>query len=485
MSKYSSKLSLLAAGLAIALVAPSAFAIDLTADSAATKVAAVDVKDNTTNVAMAAFSIGVSNTDLIIGRTTGFSIRVDLANGAKFQTLGAPAIGAALTSTGTPWSATVAAGGAGQSFVVYSVQPVGGSVGIVNGPALSWAADAIVINNASGLATSGNTVSATVTFADPNTAAAILTPKTAVVAMSDNALAFSVDTTASNSAARIDVGASSIPSAGKTRFSPTGALSDAAGVTWFSPGKLVIGVKAGVKSTASSAAAFTWAAGDTSVVTITGNFSAFTAANGGKAVLVAAGGCTSAAPTVVSTGVVTAGDIKFSDTYVNTHNMDICLIASGTKVIDANTTLPVSAVVTRTTAGRTNSGSDVALPMLYNGANAKVDHFNPASNATVQSYLRVTNTSGAAGKLSIKLTCDTGTSPGTAVVNSLGAGQSILIESGNLENGTGPVNVGSGSCASGKGRLDLTGEFGTMAVQNFMRNIISSGVINVNTNNQN
>lgn len=484
MSKYSTKLSLLAAGLAIALVAPSAFAITLTADSAATKVAAVDVKDNTTVVAMAAFSIGVSNSDLIIGRTTGFSVRVDLANGAKFNALGAPTIGAALTA-GTAWSATVAAGGVGQSFVVYSVQPVAGSAGVINGAALSWAADAIKLDTVSNLSTSGNTASATVTFADPNTAQQILAPKTAIVASSDNALSFSVDTTSANANSRIDVGANTtLGSASKTRFSPTGVLSDGAGVTWYNPGKIVIGVKAGVMSTAASATAFTWSGADTAALTLTGDFSAFTAANGGKALLVAAGGCTSAAPTVVSTGVVTASTIVFSDTYTNTHNQDICLIASGTKVISTTAT-PVSAVVTRTAASRSNNGSGAGLPLLYNGANAKVDHFNPASNATVQSYLRVTNTSDAAGKLSIKLTCDTGTSPGTAVVNSLGAGQSILIESGNLENGTGPVNVGSGSCASGKGRLDLTGEFGTMAVQNFMRNIISSGVINVNTNNQN
>lgn len=493
MSKYSSKISLLAAGLAIVMAAPSAFAITLTADSAATKVAAIDVKDATTVVAMGAFDISVANTDLIIGRTTGFSVRIDLPTGAKFATdmtaVGAkPTIGAALGGGGTPWTASVAAGGTtNDGYVVYSVQPAGGSTGVVNGSALSWAADVITLKGVANLATSGNSVSATVTFADPNTAATILTPKSAVVATSDDALNFSIDTSSLIGAAsttKIDVGAvTGFP--GKTRFSPNGSLSNTGGEQFFAPGQIKVGVKAGVKSLGASGTAFTWVNTDTGTVTLTGNFNAFTTANSGKALLVLHNACTSTGPTVQATGTVTSTAITFTDvTYDKLADMDICLITDGAHVIDA-TSIAATATVKRTASGKTNNGTGTALSLAYNGANAKVDHFNPASNSTVQSYLRVTNTSAAAGKLSIKLTCDDGTSPGTAVINSLAAGKSILIESGNLENGTGPVNVGSGSCSTGKSRLDLTGEFGTMAVQNFMRNIMSSGVVNVNTNNQN
>ena len=149
---------------------------------------------------------------------------------------------------------------------------------MVNGSALSWAADAITIKGVANLATSGNSVSATVTFADPNTAATILTPKSAVVASSADALDFSIDTGSLIAAAattKIDVGAvTGFP--GKTRFSPDGSLSNAGGQQWFAPGQIKVGVKAGVKSLAASGTAFTWVNTDTGTVTLNGNFNAFT-----------------------------------------------------------------------------------------------------------------------------------------------------------------------------------------------------------------
>ena len=243
-------------------------------------------------------------------------------------------------------------------------------------------------------------------------------------------------------------------------------------------------LKSGVKSLGASGTAFTWVATDTGTVTLTGNFNSFTTTSGGKVLLVLHNACVSTAPTAQATGTVTATTATFTDvTYDKLADMDICLIKDATDVIDA-TSISAAATIKRTASGKTNNGSGNALALAYNGANATVMHFNPASNTTVQSYLRITNTSAAAGKLSIKMTCDDGTSPGTAVITSLEAGKSILVESDNLEQGLAPVNAGSGKCTSGKSRLDLTGEFGTMAVQNFMRNITSVGTINTNVNNK-
>lgn len=123
---------------------------------------------------------------------------------------------------------------------------------------------------------------------------------------------------------------------------------------------------------------------------------------------------------------------------------------------------------------------------VYNGAVAKVYHFNPASNADQVSYLRLTNTSTTAGKVTIDATCDDATAtPTKGVITSLGAGKSILLTSKDVEQGNAAkgVSQGTGVCAvGGKVRLVLTGEFASMQVQNFLRNNTSAGTINTNVN---
>lgn len=90
MSKINRKTTLTAAVLAaLMLAAPAAFAVSVTNAATSTlpvSVANLDVKDATTAVALDALNINVSTTDLIIGRTTGFSVRLDLQNGARPST---------------------------------------------------------------------------------------------------------------------------------------------------------------------------------------------------------------------------------------------------------------------------------------------------------------------------------------------------------------------------------------------------------------
>lgn len=167
---------------------------------------------------------------------------------------------------------------------------------------------------------------------------------------------------------------------------------------------------------------------------------------------------------------------------------NVCASANGTTVIDAQTIgltaqIDLVGALTKDPASVTESAFNV---LKYNGAVAKVWHFNPASNADQVSYLRVTNTSTTDGKITIDATCDDGNAtPTAAVIDSLGAGKSILLTSKDVEQGNAAkgVSQGTGACAvGGKVRLVLTGEFASMQVQNFLRNNTSAGTVNTNVN---
>lgn len=166
----------------------------------------------------------------------------------------------------------------------------------------------------------------------------------------------------------------------------------------------------------------------------------------------------------------------------------VCATANGTSVIDAQTIgltaqVNLGGALTKDPAAVSQAAFN---QFVYNGAVAKVYHFNPASNADQVSYLRLTNTSTTAGKVTIDATCDDGNpTPTSAVITSLAAGNSILLTSKDIEQGNAAKGVtqGTGACAvGGKVRLVLTGEFGSMQVQNFLRNNTSAGTVNTNVN---
>jgi len=166
---------------------------------------------------------------------------------------------------------------------------------------------------------------------------------------------------------------------------------------------------------------------------------------------------------------------------------NVCAVANDTTVIEAQTIgltaqIDLVGALTKDPASVTENAFNV---LKYNGAVAKVWHFNPASNADQVSYLRLTNTSTTDGKVTIDATCDDGTAaPTAAVITSLGAGKSILLTSRDVEQGNSAKQItGTGACAvGGKVRLVLTGEFASMQVQNFLRNNTSAGTINTNVN---
>lgn len=166
---------------------------------------------------------------------------------------------------------------------------------------------------------------------------------------------------------------------------------------------------------------------------------------------------------------------------------NICAIASGTTVIDAQTIgltskINLAGALTKDPAAKTEAAFNV---LKYNGAVKKVWHFNPASNADQVSYLRLTNTSATSGLVTIDAICDDGTATPSSAKLTLVNGKSVLLTSKDVEQGNAGKGVtqGTGACAAGgKVRLTITGEFGSMEVQNFLRNNTSAGTINTNVN---
>ena len=487
-----SKFNLIALAVAATLAAPSAFAISVSPTAADTRVAHVDIEDETTAVAVSAVPVSIQGTDLIIGRTVGFSVRVDLQGGAEFSAIvGDPAVGVALAGGGAPWTVTRAAGGGiGDSFVVYSVQPAALSTGVVNGAALTFAANAIRVNNVEGLGTVGGTVSATVTFADPGTAQPILTPVTAVILRSVNPLAYTV--TGGDATSKIDVGTTAAAPS-KTRFSPTGVIGSTTPSRFFNAGVVGVGLPAAnfPRAVNDAGAAFVWQPNDTIALSLAGTFNAFlatTPANGASVTLVAAGTCNAPAVGGTIAGTVTAAGVTFpASTQLSALGNGILCFTTPTGTttqIDA-TGVATSAIVRRTATTKTATASAAALPMAYNGPVIDVDHFNPASNANQISYLRIINPSSVAGAVTISGVCDNGAVQ-APVTLTLAAGNSVLLTAADLATGAKGLSGAFTQCATGKSRLTVTGEFGGMKVQNFLRNVTADGTqINTNVNNQN
>ncbi len=474
----------LAVMAACVLTAPAAFAVTVTnvappsVSTLPTLVADVDVQNATTVVALGATDINISNTDLIIGRTTGFSVRIDLGGSATFSALAGPTVGPALT-VGTAWTVTLAAGGVGSNYAVYSVQPVAGSTGVINGNALAWAASGIKVTNVAGLATAGGTAAATVTFADPNTAAVILTPVTVNVLQSADALAYSV-APSSNLLKKIDVG--STYAASKTKYSLDGTLNNATPQAYFEAGTPPVGVAAGVLN-AITGAPFAWAAGDTLNLTVTGTFTAFAQA-GASVNLVTGGSCAVPGSSIV--GTVTATSATFTGVPYSSLNAGtgiLCFTVPGgnAAVIDA-TSIATTAVETRVATGKTNSGSGNGMAMAYNGPVAVVYTFNPAGNTSQQSFLRISNTGGTSGLVTITGKDDSGAAAAGTISMNLASGKSVQLTSTDLQSGnaakglTGALGVGTG-----KWILTVTGQISGMEVTNLNRNNTSGTVSNLGT----
>ncbi len=111
-------------------------------------------------------------------------------------------------------------------------------------------------------------------------------------------------------------------------------------------------------------------------------------------------------------------------------------------------------------------------PLRYNGSVAEVTTFNPGSNSTQQSFLRVVNAGDTAGKVTIRGVMDDGTRSADLSFQ-LGAGESRQINGTRLENGGTGYDGALGMNVGGKWRLEVIGRFAHMRVQSLVRNNMS------------
>lgn len=478
-----SKFNLLSAAVVVAVAAAAAPAQAYTITTSAPNVAYVDIADASTTVTTAPLNVTLTGSDLIIGRTVGFSVKITLQNGAKFNTAFTTpgATGAAAAS----WTPSVAAGGtAGEDYVIILFTPAAAPTPVTTGNLFATGLT-FDLKSVGALGSSGNSVSADIMFADPGTAAPIMSPsQQAVILKSVNPLAYSVDLSTVNDDKEIDVGTDN--GASKTTFAADGEINSQSPEQFFEAGILDIGVVANVVN--KSGLPFAWAATDLVDLTLSGNFSAFTAANGGRVVLTDT--CNASAdpienagtPVAGAEGVVGATSVTFSSIPATlADGASLCFIAPDVteEVVIEATEIATSAKVSR--GAKSTTGSDAALPMVYNGPVAYVYAFNPGNNASQVSYLRITNPSTTAGNATIERICDKGARASTSLT--VPAGHTVNVLAKELEEGGANVATGYGACGpQEKSRLVITGEFLDMKVQNFLRN--TGTTINTNVNNQ-
>jgi hypothetical protein len=177
-------------------------------------------------------------------------------------------------------------------------------------------------------------------------------------------------------------------------------------------------------------------------------------------------------------------------TGTNGVNYNICAVASGTAEIAAQT-IGLSSRVNLAGA-LTRDPAAVVTPAFavldYNGPVVVVQSFNPASNAAVDSVLRVLNTSTVGGLVTIDSVCQDGQARGPVSFTLIAKNQvqysSSELESGTAGAGKPALSGGLGACtAGGRSQLTITGQIPTMEVQNFLRSSTTSGVVTTGNNN--
>ncbi|WP_133478188.1 hypothetical protein [Cognatilysobacter segetis] len=464
--------------LAVALVvglgmtgAASAYTMTTNGNATPEKVATSDITSASTVVTMTeSIEVKIDNLDFIVGRTTGFNVRVELNNGAKFAANPAPTPGGQLPAG---WTVTRVAGGAGQTYAVFSVNPP--STNPVPGiqPGTIFTIAGAQLTNLTTLQTSGATIVGTARFIDPVGASEIGSAVTPLL-QSGNPVQLSCDANAGDTATRIDVGQNESHGS-KTYFSSTGAIG------YLDENTIDLG---DVTVDADPAfASFAYTGTDEFTTTVTGDVSAFFAA--GNSLYLSNDNCASPISADVTTNestgtttfTYTAADAGFDGTG---GALQLCGQVAGdnTTVIDASS-ISVRTVFSRSGTPDVNGASCSLLPLQYNGSVIRVYNVNPAGNSTAQSFVRVINQSTTSGRVSIVGIDDNGVQRGPVVFN-LGALKSMQVNSEDLEAGNAAKGLsGSLGDGAGKWRLFVTGEFSGMVVQSLNRNATDGTVTNL------
>jgi|GEM_PF-2007639 len=443
--------------------------------------------------------------DNIVGRTTGFALRVTLSGAAQFA--GMPTVsgslgGVAIGTSTTGWAASVSTSG---NIAIITFTPGSGATAIEVGdtivlgaPGLNTdeltptTAGVLQFSNIQALAASGQSVQGTYQFYDPVTTQPILGSQTVTFLQSGNPIATSAQASATN--AKIDLGAT--PS--QAFLSPCGAIggsndptcfdnSGSSTTTTFDAGSISAAVTP--STTGPNFAYFSFASTDKFTTTLTGNFSAF-AQTGSVIGLYPGSNGKACGGTAVATAATPTGNtatLTFSGTAaaISEGPYELCLTEPNTNTMPiAATSLNVSTSFTRSSTTVAGTSQPLA-PLAYNAPVAQVYTFNPAGNSTQQSFLRITDAGPLAGKVNISGIDDAG-NPGASVVSlMMNAGQSVQLSSSCLQSGTscpaGVAVTGALGTGTGKWRLTVFSYFPGLVVTSLNRNNNTGTVTNLTT----
>ena len=453
------------------------------------------------------YSINTVATDNIIGRTTGFGIRLTLGNGVLFaNTTAAPTAGAALTSYNAPViGAAIPVNGS--SVLVISVTPNGPAANVTTGALVNWAPGTLDLRNVGALGTAGATVPVTIELFDSNTAQVFQTITGGVLATSVEGTTVLINPQAGDVNKRIDVATCAAAGqplqAAKTRFSPNGVIGNSCNTadtfrTEFNAGSITLGVQGlangfnGANNSGSpNAGNFQYdTASDLIDVTVTGvDFSAFNAATGNDRVYLSnsfncdiAGAFPSAAGTRVIQGNSSVTfETTAADWGVNGGTKYVCFattVAALTQIAaqDLQASVAIALDDPRTISPAARGGD--LLPLKNNGTVLEFQNVNPAANPRAQSFLRLTNNGGIACPVSVTAKDDNGTAGASALTLTLPVGASVTLNSEDMENGS---SKATGAFGDGVGRWYVTadGECAGLVGSALNRNLEDGTVTNL------
>ncbi|MBS7457832.1 hypothetical protein [Coralloluteibacterium stylophorae] len=398
----------------------------------------------------AGFTLSTQAADNIIGRTTGFGVRLILQDGVTFgEGLDAPAPGAALTG----YTVQGPVNAAQQSVAVFSVTPdpeaTEQDIGI--GSLLVW--DGIPLANLDGLE-DGGSASVVVELFDSNTAQVILRTTASVLVDTVEGTTISFDASAGDVASRINV--SPCGEAGpNTSFSENGVVGECNSLT-FNAGAVTFGITQvdgePVLALGSGGAnevdgEFVFAEGDTFEVSVEGtDLSPF------SAILASDDDCTTEeAEGEIDGQTITFSSGAFSPTGGTGY---VCLIADGETQIQAQA---LSAIASIDFADEDvidpASETGTLLPLRYNGTVLEFQNVNPASNPRAESFVRFTNNSSVDCPVTLVGRDDSGMAGDSSVAFTLAPGASQTLNSNDLENGS---SKATGAFGDGAGRWYVT-----------------------------
>ena len=418
----------------------------------------------------------VDPADLIVGRTTGFTVRFNLDNANIATALSTTA--GAYNGANLPAGWVVSVAFQSATTVVFNVVPPETAPGgIIPGEIIQ--VPGLTLNNVEELATAGGRITGFAFFADAVTATELQGSRKAITLLeSGNPLNRACLPENGDTLKKIDVADTSATGGflSKTAFSQTGEIGGAATsgteADEFDFGDYKVGVDPSFT--------FSYLPTDTFVTTMTGPNAfgpAFTS------IYLSTDNCaTSAVAGAIGTGA-NANKVTFSYSLANVagtasgFQVSVCGVVNNTAVILDNNPLTLSTVATRGTNNLPLAACEI-LPLTYNGSIVKVYNVNPAGVSSAESFVRVINPSGTAGKVTVVGWDDNGNFRGPLTFT-LPAKNSRQFNSQDIEAGNPAKLAGSFGDGVGKWRLEVTGEFSGMRVQSLNRNSTDGTVTNL------